>query len=88
MVRRDCPPKASAMAAVSLGSILNASAMICVATEMESASSAGMVPSVQDLLRKSMTARARRLVDSPAYRGEKVWVSIERVRKGKGSIPW
>lgn len=51
MLRRDWPPRASDIADLSEASTLKASAMICVATEMDSASSGGRVPSVVDLSR-------------------------------------
>lgn len=63
---RDWPPRASARADFEVGSTLKASAMHCEATSSESLSSAETVPSVEEALRKSMMARARRFLDSEA----------------------
>lgn len=69
MVVRDWPPRASLMADLSVGSTLKASAMHCEATSRESFSSAETVPSVEEMLRKSMMARASLFLDSDACMG-------------------
>jgi len=55
------------MAFLSSGSTLKASAMHCVATSIDSFSSVLRVPSVVELLRKSMTASASFFFDSVLY---------------------
>ena len=59
---------ASETAALSDGSILKDSAMQLIATSIESWSSAGRVPSVTDVDRKSQIASARRCFDVVACR--------------------
>lgn len=54
---------ASATAALSVGSTLKDSAMQLTATSMDSWSSAGSVPSVTEVERKSQMASARRCFD-------------------------
>lgn len=63
MESRFCEPMASETAAESEGSTLKASAMQLLAISMDSASSAGMVPSLAEVFRKSMMARARRFLE-------------------------
>ena len=59
MASRFWPPSASAVAAVSVGSTLNASAMQLEAISIDSESSEGTVPSVMEVERKSIMASAR-----------------------------
>ncbi len=62
-------PTASAMAALSCGSTLKDSEMHDWATSMDSVSSVERVPSLRELERKSMMARASRFLDSVAFDG-------------------
>ena len=63
MERSDWPPMASCIAALSLGSTWKVSAMHDCATSMLSASSGERVPSLRDVERKSIIARARRFLE-------------------------
>ena len=64
MERRDCEPIASAMWALLVGSTWKVSAMQEVATSMDSVSSEVRVPSLREVLRKSIMARASRFLES------------------------
>ena len=64
MERRDCEPIASAMWALLVGSTWKVSAMQEVATSMDSVSSEVRVPSLREVLRKSIMARASRFFES------------------------
>ena len=64
MERRDCEPIASAMWGLLVGSTWKVSAMQEVAISMDSASSEVSVPSLRDVLRKSIMARASRFFES------------------------
>lgn len=63
---------ASDTAALSVGSILKDSAMQLTATSMDSWSSAGSVPSVTELVRKSQMASARRCLDVVVWQEWKI----------------
>ena len=57
-------PTASCMAGLSFGSTLKASAMQDEATSTDSLSSAVRVPSLSDVVKKSIMAKARRFLES------------------------
>ena len=64
MASRFWPPNASAVAAVSVGSTLNASAIQLEAISIDSESSEETVPSVAEVERKSIMASARRFLEA------------------------
>lgn len=72
MLKRDWAPTASETAALSEGSTLKALAMHSVAVSMYSASSAVRVPSLAEVLRKSMMESARRFLESGRDLGERL----------------
>ena len=78
MLRRDCEPMASAMWDLLEGSTWKVSAMQEVAISMLSLSSGVRVPSLREVERKSMMARARRFLLS---RVDAWWVSIDEMMK-------
>ena len=64
MERRDWEPIASAMWVLLVGSTWKVSAMQEVATSIDSVSSEVRVPSLREVLRKSIMARASRFLES------------------------
>lgn len=81
MERRDCEPMASVMWALLVGSTWKVSAMQEVAISTDSLSSGVRVPSLREVERKSIMARARRFLESrvDAWKG-----GVRVVERGGG----